>query len=80
MTDHSPVLREHGYHELRVKGVVHETHDASSFVLEVPGELKETFRYWPGRYRKVSSSSVGTSSTKELASCVSRTTYLTRSS
>ena len=50
MTDHSPVLREHGYHKLRVKGVVRETHDASSFVLEVPDELEETFRYRPGQF------------------------------
>jgi len=50
MTDHSPVLREHGYHELRVKGVVRETHDASSFVLEVPAPLEETFRYRSGQF------------------------------
>jgi ferredoxin-NADP reductase len=50
MTDHSPVLREHGYHKLRVKGVVRETHDASSFVLEVPDELEEIFRYRPGQF------------------------------
>ena len=50
MTDHSPVLREHGYHELRVKGVVHETHDASSFVLDVPEELTATFQYRPGQF------------------------------
>ena len=35
--DHTAALREHGYHELRVKDVVAETHDASSFVLDVPG-------------------------------------------
>ncbi len=50
MTDHSPVLREHGYHELRVKDVVRETHDASSFVLDVPDELRATFRYRPGQF------------------------------
>jgi ferredoxin-NADP reductase len=50
MTDHTPVLREHGYHKLRVKSVVRETHDASSFVLEVPDELEETFRYRPGQF------------------------------
>ncbi|HWF17451.1 MAG TPA: ferredoxin--NADP reductase [Acidimicrobiales bacterium] len=50
MTDHSPVLREHGYHELRVKDVVGETHDASSFVLEVPDELRATFHYRPGQF------------------------------
>ena len=50
MTDHSPVLREHGYHKLRVKKVVRETRDASSFVLDVPDELAATFRYRPGQF------------------------------
>ena len=50
MTDHSPVLREHGYHTLRIKSVVPETHDASSFVLEVPDELAESFRYRSGQF------------------------------
>jgi 3-ketosteroid 9alpha-monooxygenase subunit B len=50
MTDHRPVLREHGYHELRVKDVVRETHDASSFVLDVPDELRATFLYRPGQF------------------------------
>ena len=48
--DHDPVLRQHGYHPLRVKAVVPETHDASSFVLDVPDELRETFRYAPGQF------------------------------
>jgi 3-ketosteroid 9alpha-monooxygenase subunit B len=50
MTDHSPVLRAHGYHKLRVKDVVRETHDASSFVLDVPDELASTFQYRPGQF------------------------------
>lgn len=50
MTDHSSVLHAHGYHELRVKDVVRETHDASSFVLDVPDELAATFRYRPGQF------------------------------
>jgi ferredoxin-NADP reductase len=49
-SDHNPVLREHGYHALRVKRVVPETHDASSFVLDVPDDLRETFRYQPGQF------------------------------
>jgi 3-ketosteroid 9alpha-monooxygenase subunit B len=48
--DHSPVLREHGYHPLVVKRVVPETSDASSFVLEMPDELAATFRYRPGQF------------------------------
>jgi ferredoxin-NADP reductase len=50
MTDHSSVLHAHGYHKLRVKDVVRETHDASSFVLEIPDDLAATFRYRPGQF------------------------------
>ncbi len=50
MPDHTPVLREHGYHSLRVKRVVRETPDASSYVLDVPADLQETFRYRPGQF------------------------------
>ena len=50
MSDHHPVLRQHGYHSLRVARVVTETHDASSFVLDVPPELREIFRYRPGQF------------------------------
>jgi ferredoxin-NADP reductase len=48
--DHDPVLRVHGYHQLRIKRVVRETDDARSFVLDVPSELAETFRYRPGQF------------------------------
>jgi 3-ketosteroid 9alpha-monooxygenase subunit B len=50
VTGHDPVLRQHGYHPLRVKEVVRETHDASSFVLDVPPDLAETFHYQPGQF------------------------------
>jgi 3-ketosteroid 9alpha-monooxygenase subunit B len=50
VSGHDPVLRDHGYHSLRIARVVGETHDASSFVLEVPGQLAETFRYRPGQF------------------------------
>jgi 3-ketosteroid 9alpha-monooxygenase subunit B len=50
VSDHDPVLRQHGYHSLRVARVVPETHDASSFVLDVPEELADTFRYRPGQF------------------------------
>ncbi|HEX3796885.1 MAG TPA: ferredoxin--NADP reductase [Acidimicrobiales bacterium] len=50
MTNHSSTLAEHGYHRLRIKEVVHETPDASSFVLDVPPELTEAFRYRPGQF------------------------------
>jgi 3-ketosteroid 9alpha-monooxygenase subunit B len=50
VSDHDPVLRQHGYHSLRIARVVAETHDASSFVLDVPAELEEIFRYRPGQF------------------------------
>jgi 3-ketosteroid 9alpha-monooxygenase subunit B len=50
VSDHDPVLRDHGYHKLRVKRVARETDDASSFVLDVTDALRETFRYTPGQF------------------------------
>jgi ferredoxin-NADP reductase len=47
---HDPVLLQHGYHALRVARVVPETHDAASFVLDVPAGLRETFSYRPGQF------------------------------
>lgn len=43
-------VRDHGYHPLRVARVVRETEDATSFVLEVPGELRAAFAYEPGQF------------------------------
>jgi 3-ketosteroid 9alpha-monooxygenase subunit B len=50
VVDHDDVLREHGYHTLAVKQVVQETHDTRSFVLDVPDDLRETFRYRAGQF------------------------------
>ncbi len=50
MPDHDPVLRQHGYHPLRVACVVAETDDAGSFVLDVPEELRDLYRYAPGQF------------------------------
>jgi len=50
VSDHDPVLRDHGYHSLRIARVISETHDASSFALDVPEELAGTFRYRPGQF------------------------------
>jgi len=50
MTAHSSTLAEHGYHRLRIKEVVQETPDASTFVLDVPPPLASTFRYRPGQF------------------------------
>ncbi len=44
------VLRDHGYHVLGVRSVVRETHDTSSFVLDVPDELAAAFSYRPGQF------------------------------
>jgi ferredoxin-NADP reductase len=50
VTDDLEVLRAHGYHRLTVKRVVQETDDTKSFVLDVPEELADTFRYRPGQF------------------------------
>jgi 3-ketosteroid 9alpha-monooxygenase subunit B len=39
-----------GPHELRVARVVDETHDARSFVFEVPPAVNERFAYRAGQY------------------------------
>ena len=38
------------FHELRVARVIDETHDARSFELEIPHELRERFAYRAGQY------------------------------
>jgi 3-ketosteroid 9alpha-monooxygenase subunit B len=50
MTAHTDVLSRHGYHTLRVKAVVDETHDTRSLVLDVPPELRDAFAYRPGQF------------------------------
>jgi 3-ketosteroid 9alpha-monooxygenase subunit B len=50
VSQQSSALRDHGYHPLRVARVLKETPDASSFVLDVPPELEELFRYRPGQF------------------------------
>jgi len=50
MAEHDPVLRQHGYHPLRVARVVRETEDANSFVLDVPHDLRHVFHYAPGQF------------------------------
>jgi ferredoxin-NADP reductase len=44
------VSRDHGFHDLRVKAVVEETADTKSFVLDVPPDLGEAFRYRAGQF------------------------------
>ena len=50
MADYEHVRRDHGFHALRVKEVVQETDDTCSLVLDVPDELRETFRYRAGQF------------------------------
>jgi ferredoxin-NADP reductase len=47
------VLREHGFHPLRVTAVVDETADAKTFVLEVPADLADVFVYEAGQFCNV---------------------------
>jgi ferredoxin-NADP reductase len=42
--------RDHGFHLLRVRRVVRETADASSFVLDVPPDLRAAFAYEAGQF------------------------------
>lgn len=44
------VVRDHGYHPLRVKRIVQETPDARSYVLDVPDELRAAFAYTSGQF------------------------------
>ena len=48
---HPPgVPADHGFHTLRVGGVVRETADASSITLEVPAALRQAFAYEAGQF------------------------------
>jgi len=44
------VLHDHEYHPLVVAGIVDETADTRSFVLDIPPPLAETFRYDAGQF------------------------------
>src|SRR5262249_12150748 len=44
------MLREHGYYPLTVAGVIDETADTRSFVLDVPPALEARFAYVAGQY------------------------------
>ena len=41
---------DHEYHSLAVAAVVDETSDTRSFVLDIPGELADAFRYSAGQF------------------------------
>ncbi len=42
--------RDHGFHKVRVREVIKETSDASSFVLDVPPDLSGSYSYEPGQF------------------------------
>jgi 3-ketosteroid 9alpha-monooxygenase subunit B len=42
--------RDHDFHRLRIRRVVRETEDASSFVLDVPEDLRSAFAYQAGQF------------------------------
>ncbi len=42
--------KDHGFHPLRVRRVVQETHDTKSFVFDVPPELHDAFSYEAGQF------------------------------
>jgi ferredoxin-NADP reductase len=42
--------RDHGFHRLRIGRVVTETADARSYVLDVPPDLRDLFRYEAGQF------------------------------
>jgi 3-ketosteroid 9alpha-monooxygenase subunit B len=47
----APIVRaDHGFHPLRVAAVVRETAEASSFVLDVPADLRSSFGYESGQF------------------------------
>jgi len=44
------MTRDHGFHQLRVRRVVQETHDTMSFVFDVPDDLRDAFAYEAGQF------------------------------
>jgi ferredoxin-NADP reductase len=50
LIDEPDVRRDHGFHRVPVKAVVDETHDTRSFVLDVPADLRDAFRYRAGQF------------------------------
>jgi ferredoxin-NADP reductase len=43
-------VRNHGFHELGIRDVVRETAEASSFVLDIPAELRDVYAYTAGQF------------------------------
>jgi 3-ketosteroid 9alpha-monooxygenase subunit B len=49
-TSQPGAVRDHGFHPLRVRRVVHETAEAASFVFDVPAEVRAAFAYEAGQF------------------------------
>ena len=49
-TSQQGAVRDHGFHPLRVRRVVHETADAASFVFDVPADRRAAFAYTAGQF------------------------------
>jgi 3-ketosteroid 9alpha-monooxygenase subunit B len=49
-TAHPGAHRDHGFHTVRIGRIEPETADAASFVLDVPPDLAEDFRYEAGQF------------------------------
>jgi ferredoxin-NADP reductase len=49
-TSQPGAVRDHGFHALRIRRVVAETPEASSFVLDVPDERRQAFAYAAGQF------------------------------
>lgn len=49
-TDDRDIVRRHAFHPLRVHEVVDETADTRTFVMDVPDEIAELYRYEPGQF------------------------------
>jgi len=50
VADEPDVRRDHGFHRIPAKAVVEETLDTRSFVLDIPEDLREAFRYQAGQF------------------------------
>jgi ferredoxin-NADP reductase len=50
VADVDDVARRHAFHPLRVKQVIEETDDTRSFVLDIPADLTDAYRYRPGQF------------------------------
>jgi ferredoxin-NADP reductase len=49
-TNSAGAVHDHGFHQVRISRIVRETADASSFVLDVPSDLRADFAYESGQF------------------------------